>query len=513
MTDSAPHPTRSVWYSNLERTHYPRLEEDIETEVVIIGGGITGLTAAHMLQSEGFGVVVLEAERIASGTTGGTTGKVTSQHGVKYHKLIETHGVDAARVYAEVNEEAIETVGSLVERTGADCSFTKAPALVFAQTPGELRTLHRELEAAGSLGLPAEWIPAMDLPVRGTGAVQFARQAHFHPVKYCDALAHHLVENGGRVFEGARATGLCERGDEVAVRCGEVTVTAKHAVVATLLPFVDRAGSFAKSRPWRAYGIAVTLDEPAPAGMYINVGSPARSFRPWPEGGETGMIVVGESHQTGDRSSSSARWDRLQEWARENFALKSVDHRWSAQDYQTADGLPYVGRSPLTTRTYVGTGFDKWGLTNGTAAARVITDLIRGVDNPHAETFAVGRLGGVRGVSKILTDNTKVAAHFFGDRLANRFGPSVEALEPGTGGIVQVDGRAVAAFRNLDGTVDALSPTCTHLGCHVRWNPAEKSWDCPCHGSRFDTTGQVIVGPATRPLPSTDLSARDTGST
>lgn len=498
--------SRSVWETDSERPHYPDLIQDVETDAVVVGGGITGLTTAHMLQSHGLSVVVVEAETIASGTTGGTTGKITSQHGIKYHQIIQDHGLGAARTYAEVNEEAIETIESLADATRADCSFTRAPAHVYAETAGGLRSLAGELEAASSLGLPAEWVVATDLPVPGTGALRFNRQAHFHPVRYCDALARHLVDGGGTVFESTRATDLAEIGDHVELRCGDAKVTAKHAVVATLLPFIDRAGAFAKSRPWRAYGIAVTLHEPPPPGMYINMGSPSRSFRPWPDGGETGMIVVGESHKTGDRRNSSARWDRLQEWAEEKFAVESIEHRWSAQDYQPADGFPYIGRSPLTRRTYVATGFDKWGLTNGTAAARILTDLIRGADNPHASAFDVGRLGGAKGVSKILTENVKIAAHFVGDRLPNHPLPRIEDLEPGEGAIVRHDGRQVAAFRNPDGRVDALSPTCTHLGCHVRWNPAEKSWDCPCHGSRFDTTGDVIVGPATRPLPPADRS-------
>jgi glycine/D-amino acid oxidase-like deaminating enzyme/nitrite reductase/ring-hydroxylating ferredoxin subunit len=504
--DPEPTRSRSVWDTDPDRPRYPCLTHYVETDVVVVGGGITGLTTAHLLQSYGLSVVVVEAETIASGTTGGTTGKITSQHGIKYYKIIQDHGLGVARIYAEVNEEAIESVESLAAATRADCSFTRAPALVYAETAAGLRSLARELEAASSLGLPAEWVAATDLPVPGTGALRFNRQAHFHPVRYCDALARDLVERGGTVFESTRATGLGEIGDRVELRCGDAQVTAKHAVVATLLPFIDRAGAFAKSRPWRAYGIAVTLDEPPPPGMYINLGSPSRSFRPWPEGGETGMIVVGESHKTGARRTSSARWDRLQGWTEEKFSVESVEHRWSAQDYQPADGLPYIGRSPLSKRTYVATGFDKWGLTNGTAAARILTDLIRDVDNPHASAFDAGRLGGAKGATKILTENVKIAAHFVGDRLPNRPLPRIEDLEPGEGAIARHDGKQVAAFRNPDGTVDALSPTCTHLGCYVRWNPAEKSWDCPCHGSRFDTTGDVIVGPATRPLPSADTS-------
>lgn len=234
--------------------------------------------------------------------------------------------------------------------------------------------------------------------------------------------------------------------------------------------------------------------------MYIDVGEPVRSFRPWPEGGETGVIVVGESHQTGDPEATPERWGELERWARSQFDVESFEYRWSAQDYDPADGMPYVGRSPLTERTWVGTGFRKWGLSNGTATAQMIADAIRGVDNPYLEAFDAGRIGDATAVKKLLTDNVKVATRFVGDRLRRLTAASVDELPPGQGGLVDADGETVAAYRAPSGQLHALSPTCTHLGCTVHWNDAENSWDCPCHGSRFAVDGSVLNGPATAPL-------------
>ncbi|MEX1005576.1 MAG: FAD-dependent oxidoreductase [Acidimicrobiia bacterium] len=500
MRDSSIGEARSVWHTDPDRPTYPPLDRDLRTDVVVVGGGITGLTTAYFLQAAGLDVALVEADRVGSGTTGGTTGKITSQHGVKYHHLIDVHGVDAARAYAAANQAAIETIEAVVGECGADCSFIRAPAFVYAENQAERHVLESELAAARTLDLPAELIPASDLPFPSEGALRFSDQAHFHPVRYCDALAQSVLNDGGLVFESTRATRLQETGSEVRLSCGDYTITARHAVIATLLPFLDRSGTFAKSRAWRAYGIAVTLAEPPPEGMYINVGSPARSIRPWPEGGETGMLVVGESFKTGDRRNTPTRWSQLAEWASERFDVESIHYRWSAQDYETADGLPYIGRSPLTTRTYVATGFQKWGLTNGTAGARMMTDMILGVDNPHAGVFSVGRIGGARGLSKIVTGNTKIAARFVGDRLAARSGQSLEELAPEEGAVLRTGGRSVAAYRSTTGEMIALSPRCTHLGCYVQWNAAETTWDCPCHGSRFTVSGEVLAGPATRPL-------------
>lgn len=302
------------------------------------------------------------------------------------------------------------------------------------------------------------------------------------------------------MYEGTRAHGLEESESAVEVTSERGSVTAEHAIIATLLPFVDRGGFFAKTRPSRAYGVAARLASPPPPGMYISSSSPVRSLRPWPEGGETGVIVVGENHATGDASADPGRWGELERWANDDFEVNSFEYRWSAQDYGTVDGIPYVGRSPLTERTMVATGFAKWGLSNGTAAAAMLADLVIGNQNPFVEAFSAGRIGDLEAVSKLVKDNVEMAAGLVADRVGRLVVPSVEDLQRGEGRIVDVNGRTAAAYRDPSGAVHMVSPTCTHLGCGVRWNDAENSWDCPCHGSRFDIHGHVLAGPATEPL-------------
>jgi glycine/D-amino acid oxidase-like deaminating enzyme/nitrite reductase/ring-hydroxylating ferredoxin subunit len=489
----------SVWLTGDRDSHAP-LTEALRSDVVVVGGGITGLTTALLLQMAGREVILVEAGRVAGGTTGHTTGKVTSQHGLIYHQLIETRGEEVARAYATANQEAIETVEDLVRETGAGCDFQRASAFVYAIGADQASQVEREYEAARRLGLPASLDTDPGLPFAVDAALEFTGQAYFHPVRYCEALAAWFTECGGLIFESTRITGLEETDESVEVSCAGGSVTADNAVVATLLPFIDRGGYFAKTKPWRAYGVAARLRATPPAGMYISAGTPVRSVRPWIDRGKPGIVVVGESHVTGDESATPGRWGDLERWARDNFDVESFEYRWSSQDYDTADGVPYVGRSPLTTRTMVATGFRKWGLTNGTAAARMLADSILGIQSPHLDVFDASRIGNASAVKKLVLDNLEVAGHLVGDRVGRMALPPLADLLPGEGRLTEYRGESVAAYREPSGEIHAVSPTCTHLGCTVHWNSAETSWDCPCHGSRFDIDGSVLTGPATAPL-------------
>ncbi len=491
---------RSVWLLDRDGPSYSAWSGATRADVVVAGAGITGLTAAVLLQRAGADVVVVEAGRIAEGTTGGTTGKVTSQHGLIYHQMIERRGESIARSYAEANQRAIADVVSLVDESGSDCGLERASAFVYALTDDEAADLEQEHTAAQRLGLPARLTRDTGLPFAVTGALEFTAQAYFHPVRYCDALARSLVAGGGRIFEQSRVHGVDEDDDGVEISGDEGSVRAEHAILATLIPFVDRGGFWLKTRPWRGYGIGARLRAAPPDGMFISAGAPTRSLRPWREGGDTGVIIVGEGHETGDEAATPARWGELERWANENFEVESFDYRWSAQDYATADGIPYIGRSPLTKRTMVATGFRKWGLSNGTAAARMLTDLVMAGDRPVPDGFDAGRIGGPAAITSLIAGNVKVAGKLIGDRVGRLTVADADELGSGQGGIVKEQGETVAGYRDPSGDLHTLSPTCTHLGCTLHFNAAETTWDCPCHGSRFDIDGSVLNGPATKPL-------------
>lgn len=503
-------PSRSVWLETATRPSFAPLAGDLDVDVVVIGGGITGLTAGYLLQRAGRSVAVVEARTIAAGATGNTTGKVTSQHGLRYDQLIAQRGEAMARAYADANEAAIELVRQLGEETDADSRFTRAPAFVYTLDPERRGELEAEHAAAVRLGLPAALTTETDLPFRVELALRFDNQAHIHAVGHVAGLARAIADDGGAVFEETRATKITERDGRVHVTTSGGRIRAGHAVIATLLPFDDAGGFFAKAKPSRSYGIAALLNAPADDqvldGMHISIDDPSWSTRPWTANdGRPGVIVVGESHQVGADEADPDRWSALGEWARRHFDVASIEYQWSAQDYITEDGAPYVGRSPRRRRTFVATGFGKWGLTNGTAAGLLLSELIQGRDHPAAQVFDATRIGDPRTVARLIGDNLHVARHFVGDRLRHVMKPAETELAPDTGGIIRLGGRTVGGYRDPDGTLHTVRPTCTHLGCRLHWNGAERSWDCPCHGSRFSYGGEVLEGPAVTPLEVIDV--------
>jgi len=495
----------SPWLAGLDAPSWPSLGGEVETDFVIVGAGIAGLTVASLLAGDGATVAVLEANRVGRGTTGHTTGKITSQHGLIYRELVDRHGEEKAAAYARVNEEAIRHVEATVEELDVDCSFRRLAAYVYTTDPRRRADLEAECAVARGLGLPASLTTDIDLPFPVEMAVRFDDQALFNVGPYLMALARRLNSGSGLVFEGSRAVGISEKGGRVTVQTGSGKVTARKAVVTTLIPFMDRSGFFARMKPSRAYGVAAVLDSGGITGMHINADSPTRSTRPWDTDRGTGVVVVGEGHSVGHRRARPGRWGELERWARDHFDVGSFEFRWSSQDFETVDRIPYVGRAPLMRNTYVATGFRKWGLSNATAAAHIIADLVSGRDSDEADVFAANRVGDARALARTSLLNLYVARRFVGDRLQRLVAPSIDTLERGEGGLVRADGDTIAAYRDSEDNLHCLSPTCTHLGCTVKWNHAEKSWDCPCHGSRFDVEGAILNGPATEPLPRLDL--------
>ncbi|MDQ3932318.1 MAG: FAD-dependent oxidoreductase [Actinomycetota bacterium] len=493
----------SIWRATGPARTYPRLEGAGHADVIVVGAGITGLTTALLLKEAGARVVVIEAERLGHGTTGGTTGKVTSQHGLLYADLIEQKGEDAARAYAEANENALSLVQQIARRYELDADLVAADAYVYTEQPGQAERMHAELEAAQRLGLPASWAEETELPFPIVGAVRFERQLQLHAVKYLHALAVAVDGGGSSVHEQTRALDVVE-GGQPRVITEHGTLRADHVVLATLLPILDRGFEFARTHPSRAYGIAARIDGETPVGMYISAESPTRSFRPYRAREDNYLIVVGNSHKTGQEPDTGAHYEALVNFARERFPVSRIDYRWSAQDYMPVDNVPYIGKVAFGGSVYVATGLKKWGLSNGTAAAEIIADSILSRGSRWAEVFSTTRLEVIRSVRELLQHNVDSAKRFAGDRFRSVF-TTVADIPPGGGGVVLTGGEQVAVAKDEGGRTTAVSAVCRHLGCIVQWNPAEQTWDCPCHGSRYDRDGRVLTGPATRSLEPREL--------
>lgn len=491
---------RSVWLETSPATVYPALGDRLRVDVAVVGGGITGLTTALLLKQRGCRVAVLERHRVATGTTGFSTAKVSSLHGLTYARLLREQGEHKARMYGEANQAAIDKVRGLVEALAIDCDFTSSQAYTYTERDDGVGDIEAESEAAARLGLPASFTTTTDLPYEVRAAVRFERQAHLDPYRYCLGLARAVDGDGSVVLEDTEAVDVDEQPDRAVVRTPRGEVECDQVVLATLLPFVDLGGFFAKAEPSRSYAMAVRIDGPVPQGMYLSADSPTRSLRPLTLASGNGLILGGASHPTGQDDDTPGFYEDLESWARQTFPVLSVDHRWSAQDYVPVDGVPYVGRSPRMTRTAVATGFKKWGITNGTAAAMLLADLLSERDNPWLEVFDATRIGDAATVKSLVAQNLEVGKRFVEDQVKRLALPRLDELPPGQGALVDIDGRAVAAYRDDRGDVHAVSPTCTHLACTVHWNAAELTWDCPCHGSRFTPAGEVIEGPAVRNL-------------
>ncbi|AOR31483.1 [Fe-S]-binding protein [Streptomyces fodineus] len=495
--------TGSYWLRTAPGPSRPALTGDLDVQVAVVGAGIAGLSTAHELARAGLGVAVLEAGRVAAGVTGYTTAKLTAQHTLVYDRLRHTRGPEGARLYARSQSEAIEHAAALVAELGIECEWETRDAYTYVRDRARMEEVRAEAKAAREAGLPAAFTTQTGLPFPVAGAVRVTGQAQFHPVKYLRALADDLVARGGRVYERTRVVGLQEGGEpcRLTTESGH-TVTARDVVIATHYPVFDRALLFARLSPRRELVVAGPLGEgPDPEGMYITPEENTRSVRTAPYGtdGQRLLVVTGE-HFTPGTGDVPGGLDGLAVWAEEHFPGVALDQAWATQDNDSTDSVPLVGPfHPAARHTWVATGFGGWGLSGGIMAGLLLTALITGRECAWRELYDPRRLKSVvREAPSLLRTQAEVARHFVGDRL--KAPASVDDLAPGDGAVVRADGGRLAVHRDEEGALHAVSARCTHLGCLVSFNRAERAWECPCHGSRFGVDGTVLQGPAVRPL-------------
>ncbi|MFL6205119.1 MAG: FAD-dependent oxidoreductase [Acidimicrobiales bacterium] len=488
----------SLWVATTEPGELPPLDGDAHADVVVVGAGITGLTTARLLTAAGARVVVVDAGPICAGATGYTTAKVTSLHGLRYRSIADAFDEERARLHGEANEAGLAEIARLVEADGIDCAFERRGHVVYTTDPARRDDVQAEIELAQRLGLPASASMGDDLPFAVAAAVRFDHQGQLHPRAFCLGLAGAVTAAGGRIHAHTRAR-LIEEG-RVVTDHGELSADA--VVVATHLPPHELGGYFARCEARRSYAIAITVDGPRPVDMHISADSPTRSLRTAVDH----LIVGGEGHKVGELDDTADPYGNLERWAREQFAVRSVDHRWSAQDWVSADGLPYIGRLPGHDRVFVATAFAKWGMAQSAAAAIMVRDLIGGRDNPWLEAYDATRVAPRQSAKGVASVNLSAGKHMIGDRVGVAEDSSIDSLPPGDGVVVRIDGHPTAVHRDDAGELHAVSAVCTHLGCLLSFNRCERSWDCPCHGSRFTVDGAVLEGPAVDDLAEKELA-------
>ena len=482
---------------------HPAVRGDQRVDVAVIGGGIVGVVAARLLKDRGHTVAVIEAEGVGHGVTGRSTAKVTAQHTLFLQRIEGQHSAEAARAYADANRAGAALIGELVRRHGLQCDHEPADSYVYATTPEGVEQLEAERAAAERAGLAMEIVAECGLPYPVTAALRLAGQAQFQPADFTAALAGTIPGDGSFVFESSRATDWSE--SSVTTETG--TITARHVIMATHLPLGQVGMFYAHTHPHMHAVMAVPVEEGrAPAGMHISAEEPKRSLRCHRAAdGTTVLILTGPTFRHGDREAEEQGFRELEGFAREHFGYAGGGWRWSNEDYAPRDGLPYVGWSGAAGESLlVATGFDAWGLSNGAAAGRTLADLCEGRGNAWAPVFDASRHS-LKGLGQLIKDSAAVATDLIGGKLRSLPGVDDAPLEEGA--LLEIDGNKAGIYRDADGALRAVSVTCSHMGCPLGWNPIDRTWDCPCHGSRFAAAGRVIHGPAVTALEPVALSS------
>lgn len=490
----------SYWIESAPGPEFSPAPANVRADVAVIGGGITGLTAAALLRRAGRTVVVIEARRIAEDVTGHTTAKVTSLHHLVYRHLIDAFDESRAQQYADANQDAIGVIDALARDHGIDCDFTRKPAYTYAQSHEGRERVMDEVDACLRLGLPARFVEEVPLPLHSEGAIRMENQAQFHPRKYLLGLARTIPGEGSAIYERTRALDITE-GEPVSVKTTTGTVHADEVIVATHWPFWDKPNMlFSRMYPSASYVLGVTLEQPLPDGMFISAETPTRSLRSQPDAEGELVLVSGEGHKVGQGGDTRRHYRALERFVEALYTVREVRYRWMTQDNITVDHVPYIGRMGAeTSHIYVATGFKKWGMTHGTVAGRLLSEMILGKAPRWAEVFDPGRKAIQASAGEFVSQQANVAAELV-TGLVRSGGDDPHSIGPGEGAILSVHGKKVAAYRDDAGTLVTLDPTCRHMGCTVAWNPAERTWDCPCHGSRYAADGEVIHGPAVHSL-------------
>lgn len=458
--------------------------QNTHRDVIVIGAGLAGILTAYYLQKEGKNVLVLEAAEIASGQTERTTAKITSQHDIKYSNLIKTIGVKKAKMYADANEMAIKEYERLIKEKNIECNFEKVSAYLYTLENEEL--IIKEADAANALGINAFLTRDTKLPFPVKNAVCFRNQAQFSPLKFVKQIALEL-----EILEHTKVIDI--KGHRVITE--KEVFTADKIVMATHYPIINAPGFyFLKQHQERSYALALLGCTPIKA-MYYGIDSNGLSFR---QSGDI-LILGGAGRRTGHNKKGRA-FNMLREAAKKYYPESTETAHWAAQDCMPHDGIPFIGKfSVFTPNLYVITGFQKWGMTSAMAAAMILRDELSGRKNTYSKVFCPQRFNIIAGIKKLLIDIGESVKGLSKGWL--HFPPaSKDTLSNGNGGVVVIDGKRYACYCDENGKLHKISARCPHLGCELTWNPDEKSWDCPCHGSRFDVDGKLLDNPSKKNL-------------
>lgn len=491
----------SLWIKTTkDEINLKSLESDEETEVCVIGAGLFGLTTAYYLTQCGKKVVVLERDGIGKKVSGNTTGKITSQHELFYTHLVEDYGEEYAKKYLKANEQAIRNIQQIIDREKIECEFSTQKSYVYTTKQDEVIEIEKEVEIVNKLGKNAKFVTNIELPLKIKGAIEFDGQAQFHPREYMLGLANAILKQN-KIYNYTTVTDVEKDGDNYKIYTDKGNIKAKYVVLATHFPTINMPGFyFLKMYQSTSYLIAIETNSKLPQGMYINIREPVYSFRKANYNGKEILLIGGAGHKTGEPIPEESHYEQLEKKAKEMYSDCKVLFRWNTRDCISLDKIPYVGEfSNLMKNLYVGTGFKKWGITLSNVAANIVADKIMGSINEFEDIFTATRMKPIKNrweVEHILKETVNSIA-------LNKFkidSWNVEKIENGNGAIIEIDGSNVGVYKDINGKIYAVKPNCSHLGCLLSWNNTDKTWDCPCHGSRFDYRGRNLYEPAIKDL-------------
>lgn len=497
----------SLWLKENNMKKFSTLDKDIESDICIIGGGIFGISTAYYLSKYGYKVTLIEKDRIASKVTGHTTAKITSQHGLIYHYLLNQYGKDFAKKYYEANQNAIESIEKIINLNNIECDFKKQASNIYTTNKTEIEKIEEEMKALEELNIAAQKTGQSSLPFDIVSRIEFPNQAQFNPIKYITGLVTKIKENKGLIFENTTCYDIKKEGNGYICYTENNKIRAKYVVIATQYPFINFPGIyFAKMYQSSSYVIGVDTNAKLFEGMYINIQSPIYSFRTAIDDKKEILLIGGLDHKTGENISYEDSYGLLEKKAKEWYPNCKIKYRWSTRDCITLDKIPYIGEfSNLLPNIYVGTGFNKWGMTSSNVAARIITDKITEKENEYEEIFKATRVNPIVNKDEVKNMVAQTAKSLVVERFKSSDIENIKDLETDTGKIIEIDGEKVGVYKDINGKIFTVKPVCTHLGCILNWNNADKTWDCPCHGSRFDYTGKNISNPALKNLDKVEL--------
>lgn len=541
---------KSYWIDSVKDTKkFKTLEDNIKTDICIIGGGLTGITTAYNLSKYKIKTVVIDKGRIGGQATGNSTAKITSQHGLIYKYLIDSKGKDFARKYYEANENAIRNIENIIKKENIDCDFEHQPAYVYTQKIDEVQKIKDEVEAVNSFGGKAKLVEAKDLhinelnsvenvessqeklkisgdniekenmnlernmlkekmsrilPIKAIAGIEFENQAQFNPYKYITSLAKICSDSGVKIYENTKAIDVdTEDEDEYYVITLEngCKIKAKYLVITTKYPIVNIPGFyFVKMYQSTSYAVAMQTKKRLFEGIYINSEAPTISLRTAKFGDDYLLIVAGFDNRTGAGIDLNNAYKYLEEVARSIYPQGQIKYHWNTEDCITLDKIPYIGKfSKIWENSFVATGFNKWGMTTSNIAANIITDKILGERNEYEGIFKSTRLEPVKNI-KEMTNMVKEGINSLVIKKLEIPKEEASQIQKGEGKIVEVNGQKIGIYKDKGGEIYKVNPVCKHLGCELSWNNLDKTWDCPCHGSRYDYKGNLIYGPSVKNL-------------